>query len=67
MDPSQSFDQFVPQGLASLGVAADEAELAVMRSAHELYWAGFAGLLSLDLSAVEPEAGAEMSRAPEAP
>lgn len=67
MDPAHAFDDFVPQGLTSIGVRADEAELAVMRSAHELYWPAFTSLFALDLSGVEPEEGLDMSRAPQGP
>jgi hypothetical protein len=56
------FDAFVPAGLASLGIEADEQELAVMRAAHDLYWPAIVGLLEVDLSAVEPEPVADMSR-----
>ena len=61
------FDAFVPAGLSSLGIEADEVELAVMRAAHELYWPAIAGLLEIDLSGVEPEPMADLSRAPERP
>lgn len=64
MDGSASFDEFVPGGLASLGIEADEGELAVMRAAHELYWPAMAGLLSLDLP-VRPEAAPDLSRPPD--
>jgi hypothetical protein len=65
MDGSTGFDDFVPAGLASLGIEADEVDLAVMRAAHELYWPAIGALLAADLSAVAPEPGADMSRAPE--
>lgn len=58
------FDAFVPAGLASLGIEADEQELAVMRAAHDLYWPAIVGLLEVDLSAVEPEPVADMSQPP---
>jgi hypothetical protein len=58
------FDPFVPAGLASLGIEADEDELAVMRAAHELYWPALAGLFAADLSGVDPEPNADMSRPP---
>jgi len=64
MEGSDRFEGFVPTGLASLGVEADEAELAVMRAAHELYWPAFAALLSANLGAVAPEEDPDMSRAP---
>jgi hypothetical protein len=59
------FEAFVPAGLATLGIEADEVELAVMRAAHELYWPAIVGLLEVDFSSVEPELAADMSRAPE--
>ncbi len=64
MPASGDFDSFVPAGLASLGLEANEAELSVMRAAHELYWPALAGLLEVDLSGVEPEPNADMSRPP---
>lgn len=64
MAASGDFDSFVPAGLASLGIEADEVELAVMRAAHELYWPALAGLLEADFSAVEPEPNADMSQPP---
>jgi hypothetical protein len=65
MPAAGDFDSFVPSGLASLGIEADEVDLAVMRATHELYWPAIAGLLDLDLTTVETEAAADMSRAPE--
>jgi hypothetical protein len=65
MPAAGDFDAFVPSGLASLGIEADEVDLAVMRATHELYWPAIAGLLDLDLTAVGAEAAADMSRAPE--
>jgi hypothetical protein len=65
MDGSTSFDDFVPAGLTSLGIEADEVDLAVMRAAHELYWPAIGALLAADLTAVAPEPRADMSRAPE--
>jgi hypothetical protein len=58
------FESFVPAGLASLGIEADEVELAVMRAVHELYWPATAGLLELDLSGVDPERAPDLSRPP---
>jgi hypothetical protein len=58
-------DQFIPAGLASLGIEADEIDLAVMNAAHQMFWPGILGLLSRDLSSVEPERQLDLSRAPE--
>lgn len=65
MDAASSFESYVPGALASLGMEAAEAELAVMAAAHRVYWPAIAMLLSADLGGVEPEAGADMSRPPE--
>jgi hypothetical protein len=65
MPASGDFEAFVPAGLASLGIEVDEVDLAVMQATHELYWPAIAGLLELDLSGVEPELAADLSRAPE--
>jgi len=64
MPASGDFEAFVPAGLASLGIEADEVELAVMRATHELYWPAIAGLLEVDLSGVDPEPVADMSKPP---
>jgi hypothetical protein len=65
MPGSDSFDDFVPAGLASLGVEADETELALMRAAHELWWPAIGQLLSSELGVVAAEADADLSRPPE--
>ncbi len=65
MPASGDFEAFVPAGLASLGIEADEVELAVMRAMHETYWPAMAGFLNLDLSGVDPEPMADMSRPPQ--
>ena len=65
MQASDGFEDFVPAGLASLGIEADEPELAIMRAAHEVYWPAMGALLSLDLGAVPVERDEDLSRAPE--
>jgi hypothetical protein len=60
-------EDFVPAGLASLGIEFDEVELAVMQSAHQTYGPAIAALLELDLSSVAPEPAADLSRGPESP
>ena len=63
MDAQSDFDRFVPGSLASLGIEADEVELAVMRAAHGNWWPAVEALLELDLSGeIEPEI--DLSRAP---
>lgn len=63
-DPDRA-DQFVPAGLAALGVEADEVELAVANAAHGMFWPAILDLLSLDLEGIEPERNPDLSRAPE--
>ena len=58
-------EAFMATGLATLGIEFDETEMAVMAATHELYWPPIAQFLEIDLSGVEPEPIADMSRAPE--
>lgn len=64
MEASPHADDFVPAGLASLGIEADEVELAVMSAVHQLFWPPILALLSLDTSEVVPERDPDLSRAP---
>lgn len=64
MDDPKRADDFVPVGLAALGIEADEIELAVMSVVKELFWPPLLELLETDLSAVDPEPGADLSRPP---
>lgn len=57
-------DDFIPAGLASLGIEADEVELAVMAAAHSMFWPAIVELLSLDTSGIVPERDPDLSRAP---
>lgn len=65
MEASRQADKFIPAGLDSLGIEADEIDLAVMGAAHKMFWPGILDLLSRDLSGVEPERDPDLSRAPE--
>jgi hypothetical protein len=56
--------EFIPAGLASLGIEADEVELAVMGAVHGLIWPPTLELLALDTEAIEPERDPDMSRGP---
>lgn len=67
MDASDRADEFIPAGLASLGIEADEMDMAVMQAAHQMFWPGILGLISMDLSAVVPERSPDLSRAPVRP
>lgn len=64
MDASATQDDFIPAGLAALGIEADEVDLAVMAAVHGLFWPPILALLSFDLSEVEPERDPDLSKAP---
>jgi hypothetical protein len=64
MEGSPQAEDFVPAGLASLGIEADETDLAVMSALHQLFWPPTLELLALDTSRVEPERNPDLSRAP---
>ena len=67
MEAADSAENFIPAGLASLGIEADETDLAVMNAAHGMFWPAIRALLSLDLGELEPERAPDLSRAPELP
>lgn len=64
MEASNRADDFIPAGLASLGIEADEIELAVMSAAHELFWPAILELFELDTDGVTAELAPDLSRAP---
>jgi hypothetical protein len=64
MEGSHVAGDFIPAGLASLGIEADEVELAVMAATHEVFWPAILELLSFDTSDVDPELCPDLSRAP---
>ncbi len=63
-DPADSGADFVPAGLAALGIEADEVELAVIAATHQIFWPAILELLAFDASAVPPERDPDLSRAP---
>lgn len=65
MDASDRAEQFIPAGLASFGIEADDVDLAVMNAAHQMLWPAILDLLWRDLSSVAPERQPDLSRAPE--
>ncbi|MFL5901515.1 MAG: hypothetical protein ACJ75S_10010 [Solirubrobacterales bacterium] len=65
MEATDRAEDFVPAGLASLGIEADEIELAVAVAAHQMFWPAILDLISLDLGELEPERDPDLSRAPE--
>jgi hypothetical protein len=64
MESPDRAEQFIPAGLASLGIEADETDLAVMNAVHAMFWPAIRDLLSLDLGGLEPERDEDLSRAP---
>lgn len=64
-DQAASADDFIAAGLATLGIEADEIELAVMAAAHSLFWPEIERLLALDLGDVAPERRLDLSKGPE--
>jgi hypothetical protein len=64
MEGPDRAEQFIPAGLASLGIEADETDLAVMSALHAMFWPAIGDLLALELGHVEPERDEDLSRAP---
>jgi hypothetical protein len=64
MESPDRAEQFIPAGLASLGIEADETDLAVMNAIHAMFWPAIRDLLALDLGRLEPERDEDLSRAP---
>ena len=65
MEASDRAEEFIPAGLSSFGIEADEIELAVMGAAHQMFWPAIREMLSIDLGDLEPERVPDLSRAPE--
>jgi len=57
-------EDFVPAGLAALGIGADEAEMGLIGGLHHLFWPAIVDLLELDTAGVEPERCPDLSEAP---
>ena len=64
MDAEETFDTYLTAGLASLGIEADEIELAVIGAARQAYLDETNELWAADLKRVEPEIDQDLSRAP---
>jgi hypothetical protein len=67
MEVSNRADDFIPAGLASFGIEADEVDLAVIGAAHAMFWPAILELLEFDASAVVAERAPDLSRPPVAP
>ncbi len=63
-DGTAPADEFIPAGLAALGIEADEVDLAVMAAVHGLLWPPLRELLALDTEDVDPERCPDLSKAP---
>lgn len=64
MDGTTPADEFIPAGLASLGIEADEVDLAVMAAVHSLLWSPLLELLALDTEGITPERFPDLSGPP---
>jgi hypothetical protein len=64
MEASNRADDFIPAGLASLGIEADEIELAVIGAAHGMFWPAILELLELDTEGAAPMLAADLSQPP---
>ena len=64
MESAAPTEDFIPAGLASLGIEADEIDLAVIAAFHQLLWPPLLELLALDTASVEPERCPDLSQAP---
>jgi hypothetical protein len=64
MEGPERSDDFIPAGLAALGIEADETDLAVIAAVHQIFWPPIQAMLALDLGDVAPERNPDLSRAP---
>jgi hypothetical protein len=64
MEGPNRADEFIPAGMAALGIDVDDVDLAVMAAAHAVFWPAIGDLLSFDTTGVEPERSPDLSRAP---
>jgi hypothetical protein len=64
MEASDRADDFIPSGLASLGIEADEVEMAVISAAHRMFWPPIRELLSVDTESIVPERDIDLSQPP---
>jgi hypothetical protein len=65
MEGAAPADEFIPAGLAALGIEADEVDLAVMAAVHGLLWPPVLELLAFDTEGLTPERCPDLSRAPQ--
>jgi hypothetical protein len=65
MEGAPPANEFIPAGLASLGIEADDVDLAVMGAVHQLLWPPILELLALDTEGLEPERCLALSGPPQ--
>jgi hypothetical protein len=65
MPSSTSFEDYVPGGLAALGIELDEVDLAVLSVAHGVWWPQVQQLLETDFSEVRVEPRLDLSQSPQ--
>ncbi len=58
--------EFIAAGLASLGIDADETELAVITGVHQVFGPAIRQLIEFDAGSVSPERNPDLSQAPAA-
>jgi hypothetical protein len=56
--------EFIAAGLASLGIEADETELAIIAGVHRVFWPAIRGLAEFETGSVTPEPELDLSQAP---
>jgi hypothetical protein len=57
-------DEFIAAGLGSLGIEADETELAVIAGVHKVFGPAIRELVEFDVGSATPERDLDLSRAP---
>jgi hypothetical protein len=65
MDASDRAEDFVPAGLAALGIEADEGELQVIGGVHQVFWPPIRELLDFETEGLQPEPRPDFSKAPQ--
>jgi hypothetical protein len=56
--------EFIAAGLASLGIEADETELAVITGVHQVFGPPIRQLIAFDAGSVSAERNLDLSQAP---
>jgi hypothetical protein len=63
-DATDRGDEFVASGLASLGIEADETELAVIAGVHRVFGPPIRALIEFDAGETVAERDLDLSQAP---